>query len=63
MTNITFEDMIKCVEREIGMRKKVYPRWVEAKKISQEKADFEIKCMTAFLDQLKIAKSITKFMD
>ena len=59
---ITIEDMIKCVEGEIGMRQIVYPKWVAVKKMSQEKADFEIKCMMAILDQLKISKSITKFV-
>ena len=62
MDKITFDDMIKCVEREIGMRQRVYPKWVVAKKMSQEKADFEIKCMMAILDQLKISKSITRFV-
>ena len=60
MKQITIEDMIKCVEREIGMRQRVYPRWVESKKMSQEKADYEIKCMTAVLDKLKLQDSLIK---
>ena len=44
---INIDDMIKCVEREIGMRQRVYPRWVEQHKMSQEKADLEIRTMTA----------------
>lgn len=63
MKQITIDDMIKCVEREIGMRQRVYPRWVESKKMSQEKADYEIKCMEYVLYQLKIAKPTTKSMD
>ena len=61
MKQITIEDMIKCVEREIVMRQRVYPRWVESKKMSQEKADLEIKTMMAVLDELKIAKTLIRF--
>lgn len=49
---INIDDMIKCVEREIGMRERVYPRWVEAKKMSAEKAESEIKTMKKVKDSL-----------
>lgn len=52
-SNITIDDMIKCVEREIGMRMRVYPRWIEQHKMSIEKADSEIRTMQAVLDRLK----------
>lgn len=52
-SNITIDDMIKCVEREIGMRMRVYPRWIEQHKMSIEKADLEIRTMQAVLDRLK----------
>lgn len=51
--NYSIDDMIKCIEREIGMRMKVYPRWVEQKKMTQEKALTEINTMQAILEQLK----------
>jgi hypothetical protein len=60
---INIDDMIKCVEREISMRKRVYPNWVEKKRMSQEKADLEIRTMTAVLDQLKIDKTVQGFYD
>lgn len=60
---INIDDMIKCVEREIGMRERVYPRWIEQKKMSQEKADLEIRTMKAVLDQLKIDKICQGFAD
>lgn len=50
---ITIEDQIKAVEREISMRRRVYPRWVENKRMSQEKADKEIATMEAVLETLK----------
>jgi len=49
----TLDEQIACVEREIRMRERVYPRWVEAKKMSQAKADHEIACMRAALKTLQ----------
>lgn len=60
---INIDEMIKCVEREIGLRQRVYPKWVAMKKMSQEKADLEIRTMTAVLDQLKIDKVVVGFAD
>ena len=51
--NYSIDDMIKCIEREIGMRMRVYPRWVEQNKMTQEKALNEINTMQAILEQLK----------
>lgn len=53
MDNISIDDMIKCVERKIGMQMRVYPRLVEQHKMSIEKADLEIRTMQAVLDKLK----------
>lgn len=50
---ITIEDQIKAVEREISMRRRVYPNWVASKRMSQEKANKEIKNMEAVLETLK----------
>ena len=50
---ITIEDQIKAVEREINMRLRVYPKWVENKRMSQEKANKEIATMEAVLETLK----------
>lgn len=44
---------IACVEREIGFRERVYPRWVAASKMKQDKADYEIAAMRAVLETLK----------
>lgn len=50
----SLEEQIECVEREIGMREKVYPRWVRAapQKITQAKADQELARMRAVRDTL-----------
>lgn len=50
---IALEQQIKAVEREIGMRLRVYPAWVRGGKMSQEKADHELAAMRAVLVTLK----------
>jgi hypothetical protein len=44
---------IACIEREIGMRERVYPRWVQLGRIPADKADYEIACMKALLARLE----------
>lgn len=51
-------EQIKCIEREIGMRERVYPRWVESKKMTQQKADEEIKTMREVLKTLNLVKDL-----
>lgn len=41
----SYRDQIKCVEREIAMRRAVYPRQVARGKMSQEQADWELTVM------------------
>ncbi len=55
---ITIEEMIACVEREIGMRERVYPRWVEQKKLLQTTADQELARMRAVRDLLLTVKDV-----
>jgi len=57
---ITLAQMIKCVEREIGMRKTVYIKRVRFGYMTQEDADREIVTMQAVLEQLR-AKETTLF--
>ena len=49
----TLEAQIACVERELKMRVRVYPRWVEARRMTQQKADVEISTMEAVLATLQ----------
>ncbi len=44
---ITAADKLAAAEREVKMRKHVYPRWMEAGRISAGKAAHEIACMEA----------------
>ena len=43
---------IRCVQREISLRQKVYPRWVAQDRMSGEKASDEICAMQAVLKTL-----------
>ena len=43
------DEQIASVEREIKMRERVYPRWVEAKRMTQAKADHELEAMKCVL--------------
>jgi len=45
-------DQLRCVTREIRMRKYVYPGWIKSGRMSQWKADQEIECMEAVRDTL-----------
>lgn len=49
---IGIAEMLACVEREIGMREHVYPRWVKQKKLLQTTADQELARMRAVRDLL-----------
>ena len=55
--DITLDQMVKCVEREIGMRERVYPRWVEQKKMLQATAGLELARMRAVRDVLVDVKN------
>ena len=55
---ITLDDMVSCIEREIGMRERVYPRWVEQKKLLQATADQEMARMRAVRDLLLTVKNV-----
>jgi uncharacterized protein YqeY len=53
LLGITTQEMIVCVAREIEMRRKVYPRWVEAGRMKLARAEREIEVMEAVLARLK----------
>ncbi len=54
---ITIDEQIAEVKREIAMREKVYPKWIELGSLPKQKADFQILVMEAVLILLEeIAK-------
>ena len=44
---------IACVKREIAMRERVYPKWVESGRMKLDMAEREIATMTAVLRSLE----------
>lgn len=42
---MSIEEQLAAVRREVAMRERVYPRWVEAGRMTAEKADHEIEAM------------------
>lgn len=46
---VTYDMKRAALEREIKMRRRVYPRWVQDGRMSQAKADEEIAVMQAIL--------------
>ena len=49
----TVSEQIACIERELKMRQRVYPRWVSTGKMKQASADKEMAAMEAVLKTLK----------
>jgi hypothetical protein len=48
-------EKLQCIERELRMRRGVYPRWVAANRMSEAKAKREIELMKAvYEDYLKV---------
>lgn len=51
MTKEEFTDRMKltAARRELAMRERVYPAWVRSRRMTQEKADYEIAVMAAIV--------------
>ena len=54
---ITIERQIKCLQREIAMRKRVYPNWVRDERMTQADANEEIATMQAALETVRLHES------
>ncbi len=50
---MTNDEKLKCLEREIKMRERVYPRWVEEGRMSQKFADRELASMREIADDYR----------
>lgn len=44
---------LRSIEREISLRRRVYPRWVAAGRLKQAEADHEIRVMEAIADDYR----------
>ena len=50
----TTTEQIACVERELKLRRVVFPKKVRAGDMTQAKADHEIACMEDLLNRLRL---------
>lgn len=50
---IDIEAQIASVEREITMRERAYPRWVDQRRMTAKTAERELACMRAVLATLR----------
>lgn len=50
---VSLERQIKCLERELAYRRRVYPRWVSLGKYSQEHVDEEFAALEAAIQTIK----------
>jgi hypothetical protein len=57
MFEVSLEEQLACVDREISMRERVYARWVAEKRMTQKTADKEIEGMRAVRETLKQVQS------
>lgn len=55
---VPLDEKIAHLEREIRMRRNVYPRWVAAKKMRQDQADRGILVMEAILSDYQQQKAL-----
>lgn len=55
------QSKLKCIEREIVMRRRVYPRWVALGKMTQEQAEKEIQTMESIANDYRSKISASLF--
>lgn len=55
---VPFEEQIACIEREIGFRERLYPRWIKSGKINQAAADTELARIRAVLLSLQAMRPV-----
>lgn len=51
---ITVADQVRCLRREIALRKACYPKWVASGRMKQEESDKELAALQAAHDTLCI---------
>jgi hypothetical protein len=61
----TISEQLDAARRELGMRQRVYPGWVNSGKMTREKAEHETDCMrdiVATLETLKMLREVSEEM-
>lgn len=52
-TTVPLQDQIKCVAREIALRKACYPKWISSGKMKPTEALKELTAMQAVMETLQ----------
>lgn len=55
---LSLDVQIACVRRELALRQRAYPKWVDAKRMKQDEADREIAIMQSVHDTLVRLKTV-----
>jgi hypothetical protein len=58
---ITTKDKLKCAERELALRQRVYPKFVEQGKMSEGQKEHELAAMQAIVDDYRAAVEKEKY--
>lgn len=53
VVRVPVREQMRCVEREVRLRRSAYARWVASGRMKQAEADREIAAMEAVLDTLR----------
>ncbi|MBA3481715.1 MAG: hypothetical protein H0T51_07860 [Pirellulales bacterium] len=53
MSGIPLAAQLRCVQREVRLRKQFYPRWVDARKMTPQEAQYETAAMEAVAATLR----------
>lgn len=50
---VSLDEQIVCVKREIGLRERLYPRWIKSGMMKLDQANYQIAEMKAVLETLE----------
>ena len=62
MVMATLAEQIACVRREIAMRERVYPKWVEGGRMKQADANRELETMKAVLETVQKVENAARML-
>ena len=60
---MTLDQQLASARRELALRKKVFPAWIQNGRLTHEKADHELACMTAIVGTLEKLKHLNEAAD
>jgi hypothetical protein len=63
MTTITEADKLRCVERELRLRRRNFPIWVKTGRMQQVQADREIELMAAIVEDYRKLTRLPGLLD